>query len=129
VLAERLAEQAGMRLSELMDEHVGEAGERDGQLNDVLNQFIENLPGHLRDGGIKDLTEFGRSVHAEMSAVLDAARRGVPIGGCTLYTTTFPCHNCARHLIGAGIRRVVFIEPYEKSRAEDLHEESVTIDK
>ncbi|MEJ7655371.1 MAG: deaminase [Chloroflexia bacterium] len=46
-------------------------------------------------------------MHAEMSALLDAGRRGVPVQGATLYTTTFPCHNCARHIVGAGIDRVV----------------------
>jgi hypothetical protein len=34
---------------------------------------------------------------------------------------------CARHLIGAGIARIVFIEPYTKSRAEQLHADSATI--
>jgi deoxycytidylate deaminase len=44
-----------------------------------------------------------------MSALLDADRRGVAVQGATLHTTTFPCHNCARHIVGAGIDRVVFI--------------------
>jgi Cytidine and deoxycytidylate deaminase zinc-binding region len=62
-----------------------------------------------------------------MSAVLDAAQRGVPIGGCTLHSTTFPCHNCARHVVGAGIERIVFVEPYPKSKAGALHEDSIAI--
>ena len=86
-----------------------------------------HLIDDLRSGGLKDLSEFGRAVHAEMNAILDAALRGVSIHGATIYTTTFPCHNCARHIIGSGIRRVVFIEPYIKSRAEDLHEDSAKI--
>jgi deoxycytidylate deaminase len=85
------------------------------------------LPGDLRAGGLKDLTEFGRAVHAEMSALLDADRRGVAVQGATLYTTTLPCHNCARHIVGAGLDRVVFIEPYTKSRAEQLHADSIAI--
>jgi cytidine deaminase len=63
-----------------------------------------------------------------MAALLAAARLGVPVQGCTLYTTTFPCHNCTRHLISAGIDRVVYVEPYPKSRAADLHSDSVIID-
>lgn len=47
--------------------------------------------------------------------------------GATLYSTTFPCHNCARHIVGAGIARVVFVEPYTKSRAEQLHSDSIAI--
>ncbi|HRZ83985.1 MAG TPA: hypothetical protein P5069_16180, partial [Candidatus Hydrogenedentes bacterium] len=41
--------------------------------------------------------------------------------GATLYSTTFPCHNCAKHIIAAGITRVVYIEPYPKSRALKFH--------
>jgi len=70
----------------------------------------------------------GRSVHAEMAAITDAARRGVKIEGCTLYTTTFPCHDCARHIVAAGIRRVVYIEPYPKSLCSELHPDSIAVD-
>lgn len=72
--------------------------------------------------------EFGRIVHAEMAALTDAARRGVSTSEGILYTTTFPCHNCARHIVAAGIERVVFIEPYPKSRAIQLHEDSIVLE-
>ena len=68
-----------------------------------------------------DLIEFSRTVHAEMAAIVDAARRGVSVQDCNLYTTTFPCHECAKHIVAAGIRRVVYIEPYPKSQALSLH--------
>lgn len=74
------------------------------------------------------LIEFVRAVHAEMAALMDAARRGASVRGCTLYTTTFPCHDCAKHIIAAGIRRVVYIEPYPKSRAEELYREAIAVD-
>lgn len=72
--------------------------------------------------------EYGRSVHAEMAAILDAGRRGVPTTGCTLYTTTYPCHDCARHIVAAGISRVVYIEPYPKSLAQELHQDAISFD-
>lgn len=78
---------------------------------------------------VHDLIEFGRAVHAEMAALIDAARRGVSVQDNTLYSTTFPCHECARHIIAGGIRRVVYIEPYPKSLTEDLHEDAVEVDK
>jgi deoxycytidylate deaminase len=77
-------------------------------------------------GGIEDLTEYGRVVHAEMEALLACARNHVSCRGATVYCTTFPCHNCAKHIIAAGIRRVVFIEPYAKSRAPEFHDDSAT---
>ncbi len=72
--------------------------------------------------------EFGRAVHAEMAAIMDAAKRGVSVRDCTIYTTTFPCHECARHIIAAGLRRVVYIEPYAKSLAAHLHEDAISVD-
>ncbi len=72
--------------------------------------------------------EYGRSVHAEMAAILDATRRGVATKGHTLYTTTYPCHDCARHIIAAGIGRVVYIEPYPKSLAEEFHQDAIAFD-
>lgn len=79
-----------------------------------------------KDTGIKDLIEFSRAVHAEMDAIVRVARRGGPsISGAFLFTTTYPCHNCARHIVASGIRAVYFIEPYEKSLASALHHDSI----
>ena len=44
----------------------------------------------------------------------------------TLYSTTFPCHLCAKHIVAAGIDRVVFLEPYPKSYAKKHHDDSIT---
>ena len=85
-------------------------------------------PAIPKSAQIRNLIEFGRAVHAEMAALIDAARRGVPVAGCTMYVTTFPCHLCARHIVAAGIRRVVYIEPYAKSRTADLYPDSIAIE-
>lgn len=83
----------------------------------------------LKDAFISDITEFGRITHAEMSALTDAARLGRATLGSTIYVTTFPCHNCAKHLIAAGIRRIVYIEPYAKSKAFELSGDALTTSK
>jgi deoxycytidylate deaminase len=75
-----------------------------------------------------DITEFGRAVHAEMDALLSCGRAGVETTGTTLFSTTFPCHNCAKHIVAAGVQRVVYIEPYEKSQAFDLHDDAIAVD-
>ncbi len=94
--------------------------ERDDEL---LNRGRELFAG----SALMDIMEFGRAVHAEMEALLSAARSGTsPVDG-TLYTTTFPCHNCAKHIVAAGIRRVVYVEPFPKSKAIDLYGDSITL--
>jgi cytidine deaminase len=87
-------------------------------------QELETVLGRSK---IADLTEFGRVVHAEMEAMLSCARIGVSTVNAALYCTTFPCHNCAKHIIDAGITRVVYVEPYPKSRALDLHSEAISL--
>ena len=82
----------------------------------------------LKEAQITDILEFGRVVHAEMSAITEAARRGRSIKDATLYCTTFPCHICARHIISSGIKRVVYIEPYPKSMAQRLYPEAIAVD-
>lgn len=71
--------------------------------------------GPFSKSRVADLIEFGRILHAEMALVCTAARRGIPLSGTTMYTTTYPCHACARLIIGSGIRRVVYVDPYPKS--------------
>lgn len=85
-------------------------------------------PPPLKGSRIASILEFGRIVHAEMNAISDAARRGLAIAKATLYTTVFPCHMCARHIVASGILRVVYIEPYPKSLAKELYPNSIRVD-
>lgn len=92
--------------------------------NDLARSLLEDL----KRTQFMDFGEFSRPVHAEMAALIDAARRGVAVNGHTMYVTTFPCHNCVKHIIAAGIRRVVYLEPYPKSRARNLHGEEIVLE-
>jgi cytidine deaminase len=102
---------------------------KDGWLSEAATaDDVSNIRKELHGTRLLDLIEFHRANHAETAALLDAARRGVSVQGCTLYCTTFPCHNCARHIIAAGIQRVVYIEPYPKSKAQDFYTKAFTLD-
>jgi len=74
---------------------------------------------------ISGITEFKRSTHAEMSALLDAARRGIAVRDCTMYVNTYPCHNCTKHIIAAGIKKVIFLHPYPKSKARNMYKNMI----
>jgi dCMP deaminase len=59
--------------------------------------------------------------HAEENAILHAARIGVSLAGCTAYVTWPPCTRCARSMVQAGLREVVFpaeIDVPERWRAD-----------
>ena len=79
----------------------------------------------LQNSKIKDITEYGRVVHAEMEAILSCARSEINTYKTTLYCTTFPCHNCAKHIVASGIEKVFYIEPYPKSKALLFHKDSI----
>lgn len=110
---------------------------REAQI-EIIDQIVEKLCDDtnsnealetrkkLDSAPIKDITEYGRVVHAEMEALLACARLGISTLGSTLYCTTFPCHNCAKHIVAAGVTKVVYIEPYPKSRAVRHHTDSIT---
>lgn len=97
-------------------------------LSDEKAEQLLDPTSVLRKSLLGDITEFGRAVHAEMDALLTCARGGASTLGGTLYTTTFPCHNCTRHVIAAGITKVVYIEPYPKSQAGPLHKDAIRIE-
>lgn len=64
-------------------------------------------------------------LHAEANAITKVARSTMSSTGATLYTTTSPCAECAKLIIQAGIKRVVFHEEYHESKqAFDLFSET-----
>ncbi len=116
--------------------------EKQGIILDLLEQFEglvdRELPAErshavkgeiekiLKQSKIKNILEYGRVVHAEMDALLSCSRSNISTVGATLFVTTFPCHNCAKHILAAGIEKVIFVEPYPKSQALRMHSESIT---
>jgi dCMP deaminase len=53
-----------------------------------------------------------RTIHAETNAIIQAALHGISTRGCTCYVTHFPCINCTKVLINAGMSRLVYNVAY-----------------
>lgn len=72
------------------------------------NGFLAGLPhvSKMRDGHEQ------ATVHAEQNAVADAARRGVSIQNSIVYITHYPCINCAKILLAAGIQQCYYHSDY-----------------
>jgi dCMP deaminase len=68
--------------------------------------------------------EVCRAVHAEQNAIIQAALHGVSSKGATLYITHSPCILCAKMIVNAGIKRVVFYNYYPDNAWETLFQES-----
>jgi dCMP deaminase len=54
--------------------------------------------------------------HAERAAIYDALLKHVDLKGSTLYCTRFPCSDCARAIIWAGITRVVTLSGFANEK-------------
>jgi len=57
-------------------------------------------------------------IHAEMNAIIWAARKGISIEGATIYVTLEPCSECSKNLIASGIKRIVYEKGYEHTNSD-----------
>lgn len=125
----RLQGDIGIILDRVLSEETSEPGADGAAIKLTESRRQKILDAIYKDTRIKDLIEYSRSVHAEMDAIVSMARiGGTGLEGATLYTTTFPCHNCARHIVASGIMKVFYVEPYEKSLAKDLHADAIAFE-
>ena len=56
-------------------------------------------------------------IHAEMNALIWAAREGISINGATIYVTLEPCSDCSKNIIASGIKRIVYDKAYEHTNS------------
>ena len=98
--------------------HVGSTIVRDRRiLTTGYNGAPAGLPhcdeiGHLMIGG-----HCVRTLHAEQNAIIQAALHGVSAADATIYVTHQPCLTCAKMIINAGIKRVVYAGHYPDENA------------
>lgn len=48
------------------------------------------------------------SIHSEVDAIGKAAKNGWKLDGATIYVSRYPCENCARAIVAAGIKKVIY---------------------
>ncbi|MCL2520949.1 MAG: deaminase [Spirochaetaceae bacterium] len=89
----------------------------------ILSTGINGTPAGTTNCDEKFDAEFDRDlhhefstyneIHAEMNAIIFAAKYGVSIDGATLYSVYQPCRNCLKHILNAGIKYIVYSEDYD----------------
>lgn len=70
------------------------------------NPHCDDIGHTMRDGHCI------ATIHAEMNALLYCAKEGISVNGCKAYVTHFPCLNCTKSLIQAGIKQIYYKEAY-----------------
>ena len=69
-----------------------------------------------REGAFLE-TKYPYVCHAELNAILN--RNAADLSGCTLYTTLFPCNECAKAIVQSGIAEVVFLSDKHRDSETD----------
>ncbi|NQY52268.1 MAG: dCMP deaminase [Campylobacteraceae bacterium] len=79
-----------------------------------------NCNDHWDGKYTKDHHEWSKTyeIHAEMNAIIWAARKGISIEGASIFVTLEPCSECSKNLIASGITRIVFDRAYEHTNSE-----------
>lgn len=113
-IVDALTENPRLSIQDI-DSERGEANDLDGE------KLKKRIHDALQGTRARNLIEFFRTTHAELAAIIDALKNGGDLRGASLCSTTFPCHECTRHIIHAGITQVYFIEPYAKSLGQELY--------
>jgi len=79
-----------------------------------------NCTDHWDGEYTKDHHEWSKTyeIHAEMNAIIWAAREGISINGATIYVTLEPCSDCSKNIIASGIKRIVYDRSYEHTNSD-----------
>ena len=83
--------------------------------NRIISQgYNGHLPGLPHESIIENGHEIA-TVHAEQNALVDCAKRGASCDECTAYITHYPCLNCTKLLLAAGIKTIKYIDDYRNN--------------
>lgn len=84
--------------------------------DDVGHDLVKQRSSIIGGSTLTSMSEHCvRTVHAELNAIIQAARYGPPIDGAVMYCTMFPCRACAGAILNAGIVQVHAYWDYQKS--------------
>lgn len=109
--------------SKCVSKHVGAVIVKEGRIlstgyNGTPSGY-ENCCDHWKGEYTSQHHEWSKTyeIHAEMNAIIWAARKGISIEGATIYVTLEPCAECSKNLIAAGIKRVIYDKEYEHTNS------------
>ena len=84
--------------------------------NRIISQgYNGHLPGLPHETIMENGHEIA-TVHAEQNALVDCAKRGASCDECTAYITHYPCLNCTKLLLAAGIKTIKYIDDYRNNQ-------------
>ena len=114
-------------LSHCQRSKVGAILEKDGN---VMSMGYNGTPSGM-DNCCEDTDNKTKSLvlHAEMNAVIKAAKTGNAVQDSTLYVTLSPCIECSKYILQSGIKRVVYLEEYRDISGIELLKKFIKVEK
>jgi dCMP deaminase len=110
--------------SKCVSKQVGAVIVKDGRIlstgyNGTPSGFT-NCCEHWNNEYTKEHHEWSKTyeIHAEMNAIIWAAREGISIKDATIYVTLEPCSECSKNVIASGIKRIVYEKSYEHTNSK-----------
>tara|TARA_B110000211_G_scaffold226697_1_gene280614 strand:+ start:1264 stop:1722 length:459 start_codon:yes stop_codon:yes gene_type:complete len=82
------------------------------QDNRIISSGYNGFPASTKHTSIMKNGHEINTIHSEINAICDAAKRGVSIEGSTIYINYFPCIYCAKSIIASGIKKVIYYKDY-----------------
>jgi dCMP deaminase len=120
-----IAKEVGT-LSHCTRSKVGAVLVKDGN---VISFGYNGTPAGMDNGCEENNVTKDEVIHAEMNAILKAAKSGNAVDGSTLYLSLSPCQNCCKLIIQSGIKRVVYLEGYRDLKPIEFLSKFIEVEK
>lgn len=88
--------------------------------NRIISSGYNGYPSGCKHISIVRDNHEQNTIHAEQNAISDAARRGTAVEGSIIYITHFPCINCCKYIISAGIKEIKYLDDYKNDELVPL---------
>jgi dCMP deaminase len=95
----------------------------------IISMSYNGTPSGMDNCCERDNVTLPHVIHAEVGAILKAAKTGNSVEGSTLYLTLSPCLDCAKLILQAGIKRVVYLESYRHMEGPNFLEQFIVVEK
>lgn len=88
--------------------------------NGAPREFPDEIVPKDSDSSVLVENKNSYMIHSELNAILNYGGSLQDLQGSTLYVTVSPCHECAKIIIQVGIKRVVYLEEYHRSKTNEM---------
>ena len=112
-------------LSHCVRSKVGAVLVKDGN---IISFGYNGTPSGMNNTCEEDDVTFPHVIHAEVNAILKAAKTGNAVDGSTLYLTLSPCLDCSKLILQSGIKKVVYLNEYRNPQGINFLKQFIEVE-